>query len=66
MFGDVGLGWRIILKCILKRQDMCGLESSGSGWGPVAGSCEHGTEPSGFKKVRQMSECWLVRKNSAS
>jgi hypothetical protein len=25
----------------------CGLDSSGSGWGPVAGSCEEGNEPSG-------------------
>jgi hypothetical protein len=24
----------------------CELDSSGSGYGPVAGSCEHGTEPS--------------------
>jgi hypothetical protein len=24
--------------------------SSGSGWGPVAGSCEHGNEPSGSIK----------------
>jgi hypothetical protein len=27
-----------------------GLDSSGSGQGPVAGSCEHGNEPSGFHK----------------
>jgi hypothetical protein len=25
---------------------MCGLDSSGSGWGPVADCCEHGNEPS--------------------
>jgi hypothetical protein len=25
---------------------MCGLQVSGSGMGPVAGSCEHGNEPS--------------------
>jgi len=24
----------------------CGLDASGSGQGPVAGSCEHGHEPS--------------------
>jgi hypothetical protein len=29
----------------------CGLDSSGSGQGPVAGSCEHGNEPSGSIKV---------------
>jgi hypothetical protein len=27
---------------------MCGLDSSGTGWGPiVAGSCKHGNDPSG-------------------
>jgi hypothetical protein len=25
----------------------CGLNSSGLGYGPVAGSCEHGNEPFG-------------------
>jgi len=28
----------------------CGLDSSGSEWGPVAGSCEHGNEASGYIK----------------
>jgi hypothetical protein len=28
----------------------CGLDSSGSRQEPVAGSCEHGTEPSGSIK----------------
>jgi hypothetical protein len=28
----------------------CGLESSGSGQGPVAGSCEHSNEPLGSIK----------------
>jgi hypothetical protein len=28
----------------------CGLDSSGSGWGPVAGSCEYGNGPSGSIK----------------
>jgi hypothetical protein len=28
----------------------CGLNSSGRGEGPVAGSCEHGNEPSGSTK----------------
>jgi hypothetical protein len=23
----------------------CGMNASGSGWGPVAGCCEHGNEP---------------------
>jgi hypothetical protein len=29
----------------------CGLDSSGSGYGTVVGSCEHGNEPSGSIKV---------------
>jgi len=28
----------------------CGLDSSGSGWGPVVGSSEHGNEPVGSMK----------------
>jgi hypothetical protein len=28
----------------------CGLDSSGPEWGPVVGSCEHGSEPSGSIK----------------
>jgi hypothetical protein len=28
----------------------CGLDSSGSGWGPVAGPHEHDNEPSGSIK----------------
>jgi hypothetical protein len=29
---------------------VCGLDSSGSRWGKMAGSCEHGKEPSGSTK----------------
>jgi hypothetical protein len=28
----------------------CGLDASGSGWGPMAGFFEHGNEPSGSIK----------------
>jgi len=38
----------------------CGLNLSGSGYGPVAGSCEHGNEPSGSincgKFLEQLSD----------
>jgi hypothetical protein len=30
----------------MKRLGKCELDSSGSGYGPVAVSCEHGNEPS--------------------
>jgi hypothetical protein len=33
------IGGRMILKWILETG--CGLDSSGSGWGPVVGSCKH-------------------------
>jgi hypothetical protein len=36
------------------RVGCCGLDRSGSGYGPVEGSCEHGNEPSGSIK------CWEV------
>jgi len=40
---DVGVGGMIILKWILKnRLWECGVDSSGSGLGPVAGSFKHG------------------------
>jgi hypothetical protein len=36
----------IILKCLSGNMVRnCGLDSSGSREGPVAGSCEHGNEP---------------------
>jgi hypothetical protein len=42
-----------------------GLGSSGSGQRPVAGSYEHGTEPSGSLKfceiLRQLSDWWLLK-----
>jgi hypothetical protein len=28
-----------------RKETGCGLDSSGSEYGPVAGSCEHGNEP---------------------
>jgi hypothetical protein len=54
----------------------CGLDSSGLGYGPVAGSCEHSTEPSGsiigWEFLHYLSDyyvleylapwCWLIRK----
>jgi len=43
---DLGIDWRIVLKWILRgsRVGSCWLDSSGSGWGPVVGFCEHGNE----------------------
>jgi hypothetical protein len=39
----------------------CGLNSSGSGQGPVVGYCEHGNGPSGSIKdgeiLDQLSDC---------
>jgi len=50
--GDLGVDERIILKGILNRNSVgrCGLDSSCSGYGPVADPCEQGNEPSGSIK----------------
>jgi len=34
----------------------CGLDASGSGKEPVAGSCDHGNEPSGSTKAGKFLE----------
>jgi hypothetical protein len=45
---DQDVDGRIILGWILeKRVGGCGLDASGSGQGPAAGSCEHGSEHPG-------------------
>jgi len=47
----------------------CGLDPSGSGYGPVADFCEHGSEPSGSIKGGEfhgyLSDYQLVKKDSA-
>jgi hypothetical protein len=35
---------------LINRAGGFGLDSSSSGWGLMAGSCEHGNEPSGSMK----------------
>jgi hypothetical protein len=42
---DQGAGGKMGSEWILGR---CGLDSTGSGQGPVAGCCECGDEPSGY------------------
>jgi hypothetical protein len=48
----------------------CGLDSSGSGQGPVAGSCEHSNEPLGSIKfceiLEHLSEWWPLKKDLAT
>jgi hypothetical protein len=44
---DVGVDGRILEWILGKYGGMCVLDSSGSGYGPVVGCCEHGNEPSG-------------------
>jgi hypothetical protein len=40
----------------------CGLDTSGSGYGPVAGSCEHGNEPLRF--IKEFLD-YILKKGSA-
>jgi hypothetical protein len=42
--------WEKDIKMYLKEIG-CGVNLSGSGYGPEAGSCENDYEPSAFKKV---------------
>jgi hypothetical protein len=37
----------------LREIGRCGLDTTGSGWGPVLGSCEHNNEPSSYIKGRE-------------
>jgi hypothetical protein len=54
---DLGIYRRIILKLILEKLGgRSGLDSSGSGYRQVVGSCKHGTEPSGSIKGKQFLE----------
>jgi hypothetical protein len=48
--GNFWIHPRIIRMDLKKGVKRCGLHSSGSGDGSVAGCCEHGNEPSGFIK----------------
>jgi len=43
-----------------------GLDSSGSGQGPVVGTCKHGNEPLGSIKGRYwLTDYYLLKKDSA-
>jgi hypothetical protein len=51
---DLGVDGKIILECILgNRVGRCGLDSSGSGQEPVAGSCKYSNEPLSYIKGRE-------------
>jgi len=45
------------------------MDASGSGQGPMMGSCEHGNKPSGSIKrgefLDYLSDCWLLKEDSA-
>jgi hypothetical protein len=48
---DLGVDGNIIVQRVLgKYVGRCGLDVAGSGQGPMAGSCEHCNETSGFVK----------------
>jgi hypothetical protein len=44
--------WNLFKKC---GKNACGLDSSGSGWEPLAGCCEHGIDLAGFLNIRGIS-----------
>jgi hypothetical protein len=47
---DLGIDEKIILG---NRVERCGLYACGSGWEPIAGSCEHGNVSLGSIRVRK-------------
>jgi hypothetical protein len=49
--------WKINIKIDLYQTGVgeCGLDSTNSGYRPVAGSCEHGNEPSGSIKGEEFT-----------
>jgi hypothetical protein len=56
---ELGVDGRIILERIFgNRVGRCGKHTSGSGYRPVAGSCEHGDEPPGSIKGGEFPD-WL-------
>jgi hypothetical protein len=59
--GDLGIDVSIILKFVINMACGWELNSSGSRHWSVAGSCEHGNEPSGSIKgtefLDQLSDC---------
>jgi hypothetical protein len=66
---DLGVDGRVILELILgKRSGRCGMDAYGSGYEPVADSCEHGNEPSGSIKdevpLEQLSDSPVPKKGS--
>jgi len=70
---DIGVNGKRILKWILKENllENCGLDLSGSKWGPFLGSCcEHCNEVScpikGEKFLDQLSHCQFLKNVSAA
>jgi len=56
--GDMDLDWKVILECVLKKQDVrCGLLSSGSGYIAVPASKKRGKETWGFIKGGKFIAC---------
>jgi hypothetical protein len=52
LLGDLDIDARKILNMTFKIQCVtCGLDSSGSGYGPVDWCCVNGNEPTGYIKI---------------
>jgi hypothetical protein len=60
---DLGVDGNTIRMDLTERVGRCGLDSSASGQGSVAGSCEHDNEPSGSIKGGEILD-WLLKKDS--
>jgi hypothetical protein len=54
--GTLGRSWMDNIKLILNRMGWYGLDSSGSGYGPVEGSCEPCNESAGSRERWEILE----------
>jgi hypothetical protein len=61
-FGGLGVDGSVILT----RSSECGLDSTGPGYCPVAGCCEHVNKSLGFTKGRGSLDYQLLQKGPAS
>ena len=70
-WGDPYADGKIILRWIFRKwEGFWGQDEVGSGYGQVAGTCEGGDEPSGFKNAGNfLTSCrtsYLLKKDSAA
>jgi hypothetical protein len=65
---DWCVDWKLLLRRIGNKAWVCGLDSAGSEYGPMAGSCEHDNETSASMKGGEFLDGqvgYLLKRDSA-